>query len=247
MLSKYSQSWPICFNWHINISMLTQTNFTVSKDLLLQASHLALANNNNLVLNQPTGNFFYNPWIIKPEYTNTVWGKILHSLELPVGEARVILLDPATNYQIHADIDDRYHLNISGDSSYLIDFNTNKLHLLEASGVWYNMDAGRMHSAANFGKQHRVQLVVRQLLTNSYIDNAVRVKLYSDTLGLDSARFTFDNIVSPWLNKINKKGALANFKIFPGTSVVEFTTNVESCDELTSILTPDIKIEFLNG
>lgn len=227
--------------------MLKKTNYTVPEELLAHASHIALANNQDIVLNKPTGNFFYDPWEIKLEYVDTVWAEILESLQVPYGEARVILLEPATNYHIHADIDDRYHLNISGDSSYLIDFNTHELHLLEANGNWYTMDAGRMHSAANFGKHFRVQLVVRQLLTNSAIDNAVHVKLYSDTLDIDNARFAFDNIISPWLNKTNKKGALANFKIFPGTSVVEFTTDVISRNELALILTPDIKMEFLNG
>lgn len=227
--------------------MLQKINFTVSNNLLSQASNIANKFKHDIVLNQPTGNFFYDPWVIKPEYKNTVWEEILHSLELPIGEARVILLDPATNYHIHADIDDRYHLNISGDRSYLIDFSTNEMHLLEANGIWYDMDAGRMHSAANFGKHQRIQLVVRHLLINSNISNAVRVKVYSDTLNIDSARFAFDNTISPWLNKTNKCGLLADFKIFPGTSVVEFVTDIKSSKDLESILTPDIKMEILNG
>lgn len=225
--------------------MLVKTSFTVPSNLVEQAADHVVSTLSNTVLNMPTGNFFYDPWQIKSEYKGTVWDTILQTLSVPYGEARVINLPTATNYHIHADIDDRYHLNITGDMSYLIDFDNQQFHLLEPNGIWYDMDAGRMHSAANFGKRYRVQLVVRKLLTNASMPNGTRIKVYSDTLAIDDARFVFDSVMSPWLNKINKQGLLSNFKTYPNASIVEFTTSLESVKDLESILTDDIKLEFV--
>jgi hypothetical protein len=70
-------------------------------------------------LNEPTGNFFYDPWLIKDKYVGTVWEKLLASLPQPHGEARVIIMEPGSSYMAHSDIDNRWHLNIQGDYSYL--------------------------------------------------------------------------------------------------------------------------------
>jgi hypothetical protein len=160
-------------------------------------------------LTEPTGDFFYDAWKIKAEYLNTPWEELLNSLPISIGQARVIVLEGGTGYYQHADIDDRYHLNLKGDSSFLIDLENDKMHRLYTDGIWYEMDAGRLHSAASFGKENRVQLVVRKLLERSFLPNPVPVEITA--IG-DKFRYDFDNTISPWLNKANKRKIINNFK-----------------------------------
>ena len=144
--------------------MLTPTNYTV-ESILFQEACRSLPNEvMKTTINKPTGNFFYDPWILKDEYKGTVWETLYNSLPVVKGEARIIILDPRQCYQVHADIDDRYHLNILGDNSYLIDLVRDIMHPLAQDGIWYDMDASFLHTATNFGRRARVQLVVRKLL-----------------------------------------------------------------------------------
>lgn len=188
-------------------------------------------------LNQPTGNFFYDPWEIKPEYKGTVWETLLNSLPEVHGEARVIVMQPGTTYMAHADIDDRWHLNLQGNDSYLIDLENLDMHLLETTGYWYCMDAGRIHTASNYGSIPRVQLVVRKLLTNSTNKGLTQVIIKPASKQYDY-RFKFDNIVSPWLNRTNKNNKLADFS-FNG-EIVKFKVAVTELSSLN--LTKDFKI-----
>ena len=73
------------------------------------------------------------------------------------------------------------------------------------------MDAGIVHSAANFGGEDRVQLVVRKLLTNAVLHNPKTVEIKCDTT-IANWRYTFDHIYSPILNKLNKASMLRDFK-----------------------------------
>ena len=136
---------------------------------------------------------------------------MLDTLPFPKGEARIIQLKPGTCYTSHSDIDDRYHLNISGTNSYLIDLDTQDMHKLETDGNWYEMDAGKLHTAVNFGREVRNQLVVRKLL-NRTKNKSVKVEIKTTTDNADLARYEFDNQISPVLNLLNKKCALDNFK-----------------------------------
>jgi len=163
-----------------------------------------------MVLNKTTGNFFYDPWVIKDEYKGTVWQEILESLPLPQGEARLIRMKPGTTYMAHSDIDDRWHLNLQGEESYLIDLDNLDMHKLEKDGYWYRMDAGKKHVASNFGSIDRVQLVVRQLLTETVETDLVTVTITPRNETHDY-RFQFDKYVSPWLNRANKKGIMKDF------------------------------------
>jgi hypothetical protein len=221
--------------------MITNTHYTVNQNLLQQALEALPNDDFKMSINKPTGDFFYDPWEIKEEYKDTVWGLLISALPKFIGEARIIILKPATNYQTHSDIDDRYHLNISGEHCYLVDMNLGKLHLLEPDGIWYSMDAGKLHSAVNFGRKSRVQLVVRQLLTNSEIDNPVHVTVINNKLSKDDARFVFDNTVSPWLNKVQKQNKLANFSF--KDQVVTFQTTHDLASELTK-LAKDFEIHY---
>jgi hypothetical protein len=200
--------------------MLSRTNYTVDTSLLQEALDSVNPNDFKTTINEPTGNFFYDPWQIKEEYKGTVWEKLLNTLPTSVGEARIISLAPQMSYHAHADIDDRYHLTVKSEQSYLVDLTFGKLHKLETDGVWYDMDAGRLHTASNFGRDVRIQLVVRKNLNRGMLKYPVHVKIVSNISNPDDSRFMFDNQVSPWLNNANKLGMINNFNYAP--SAVDF-------------------------
>jgi hypothetical protein len=191
--------------------MLEITNYTTHKDLLQEAVNSLPNLDTRLSLNQSSGRFFYDPWKIKPEFKNTVWEKILDSLECDKGEARLIKLAPGEAYPSHADMDDRWHLSICGNCSYLIDLEKNQMFPTNTDGIWYSMDAGIRHTAANFGSTDRIQLVVRKLLPTNKISNPRQVSIRLKTV-IEDRRFIFDDIISPWLNRAYKSGIVADFK-----------------------------------
>lgn len=198
--------------------MLERTNYSVDLDSLIKAKEWNFLDK-KAVLNESTGNFFYDRWTLKQEYVGTVWEELLNALPFEKGEARVIVLQPGETYMAHADIDDRWHLNISGDQSFLIDLTVNRMWHLRPDTFWYSMDAGKIHVASNFGSVPRLQLVVRQLLRNCSLADQTHVKIEPAYEQFDY-RYKFDNIISPWLNKMNKHGALSNFTF--KNDVVEF-------------------------
>lgn len=223
--------------------MLTKTNYTVSPELLQEAVDSILSAEFKTTINQPTGDFFYDPWIIKDEFKGTVWEKLLDTIKEPIGEARFIILSPQQSYHSHADIDDRFHLNLKGEMSYLVDLDSSLVHKLSADGIWYSMDAGRIHTASNFGRFDRVQLVVRKNLIRSNLPNLVSIKVTSNIPTLDDSRFMFDNKVSPWLNAANKNKKINNFK--HSQTHVEFDIDQSLLKELEFILGKDFRYEIL--
>lgn len=223
--------------------MLAQLHYTVSKNILQDAINSVPSTEFRLTINKPTGNFFYDPWEIKPEFQNTPWSKMLEALNTPVGEARIILLAPGTCYHAHADIDDRYHLNISGNNAYLIDLDKDQMHKLQQDGHWYLMDAGRIHSAVNFGFETRIQLVVRKLLDKNTLKDPVRIKIYWEVLAYERARSLLDNHLSGWLNQQNKIGSISNFSF----TMTDVTFDVEQSliSNIEERLPEHFKIEYL--
>ena len=220
--------------------MLSPTNYTVNTSLFQEACIQLPTGNMKTTINQPTGNFFYDHWILKDEYKGTVWETLYNSLPASKGEARIIILDPAHCYQTHADIDDRYHLNILGESCYLIDLIREQLFLLEQDGIWYDMDAGFLHTATNFGRRARVQLVVRKLLKNNKLKNPVEVNLSTTIANTDDARFVFDNTLSPWFNEANKLGFINGFSHSPIS--IKFNIEQDKIDSFRRILPTEFKI-----
>lgn len=186
--------------------MLSRTEHQIKVPVLKD-----LDSKSKIILNQPTGNFFYDPWEIKSEYKGTVWEDILNTLPLDKGEARVIILEPGTTYVCHTDIDDRWHLTLQAQKSYLIDLDSEVMYKTTVDGIWYSMDTGVRHVASNFGSIDRVQLVVRQLLTSSKESDMVDIKI-SPAYEQHDYRYQFDDLISPWLNKLNKKEKIKNFK-----------------------------------
>jgi hypothetical protein len=220
--------------------MLTQTNYTVDLKLFQEACYSLPSAGMKTTINQPTGDFFYDPWIIKDEYKGTVWETLYDSLLVAKGEARIIILDPNQCYQIHADIDDRYHLNILGEQCYLIDLVTTQLHKLAQDGIWYDMDAGVLHTATNFGRRARVQLVVRHLLKQNKLTDPVDITLSTTISNTDDARFIFDNTISTWLNNANKAGFINSF-VHSSVSI-KFNIEKNKLDSLKHILPNEFKI-----
>ena len=192
--------------------MLTPTKYTVEPNLFQEALNYLPTGEMKTTINQPTGDFFYDPWILKDEYKGTVWETLYNSLPVIKGEARIIILDPGHCYQTHADIDDRYHLNILGDNSYLINLVQETMYPLSQDGIWYDMDASFLHTATNFGRKARVQLVIRKLLKKNKLFNPIEVSLVTSMENPNYARFLFDNTLSPWFNEANKLGFINNFK-----------------------------------
>lgn len=190
--------------------MITSTLFRCPLNLL---SNLAIDSSAcPIVFNQPTGGFFTDPWEIKEEYKNTVWEDILNTLPVLHGEARLIKLQYGTCYHNHSDIDDRYHLNLEGEESYLVDIDCCTMYPIIKDGIWYEMDAGKIHSAVNFGRYNRYQIVVRKLLDFKKQQEKVTVQLIKkDNISEDDARYIFDNTISPWLNRAVKSGILESF------------------------------------
>ena len=220
--------------------MLTRTNYTVDTSLFQEACTRLPKHGMKTTINEPTGNFFYDPWVLKDEYKGTVWETLYNSLPVSKGEARIIILDPAQCYQIHADIDDRFHLNILGEECYLIDLIREQLHRLEQDGVWYDMDAGMLHTATNFGRRARVQLVVRKLLKKNKLENPKEVLLSTTIADPNDARFLFDNNISSWLNEANKLGFINNFSNSP--IGVKFNIEESKLESLKNILPEEFKI-----
>lgn len=192
--------------------MIRKTPFVISKKLLSDSLRSIPAIDYRLSINLPTGDFFYDPWEMKPEFKDTVWEEIYNSLPFDKGEARLIKLVPGGCYISHADIDDRWHLSLTGDQSFLIDLDDEVMYRLDTDGYWYDMDAGKTHTAANFGDMDRVQLVVRKLLTKSNIQNLKKVTIVLNA-SQHNYRYEFDKFISPWLNVRCKQGLIDSFSV----------------------------------
>lgn len=223
--------------------MLTKLHYTVSKEVLQEAAEWIPQSDFKSTINAPTNRFFYDLWELKPEYVGTPLEKIYKSLPLVKGEARIIVLSPGQCYQCHSDIDDRYHLNIQGHESFLIDIDNLTMYETKTDGVWHEMNAGVRHTAANFGQVPRIQLVIRKLLLHNELLNPVKVKLTPARLDANDARFWFDQHVSIWLNYANKNNLIANFDYTP--THVGFDIEHFAIDDLKKVLNPEFEIEIL--
>ena len=219
--------------------MISKTPFSVSPELLSQAIDSLALTDFRLTLNKPTGEFFYDPWEIKDEFKNTVWDTILKTIPGNIGEARLIKLEPSESYYSHADIDDRWHLNLTGNQSYLIDLDNQIMHPLTPDGYWYYMNASRIHTASNYGQIPRVQLVVRNLLKRSTDTDTVKVTIIPAYEQYDY-RYTFDRIISPWLNLACKELIINNFAYKDTT--VTFDLSRQHLEEFKTIVTDNFTV-----
>lgn len=217
--------------------MLTRTEYSTDiQNITSEFKHT------RTILNEPTGNFFYDPWKLKAQYKGTIWETLLSTLSVDHGEARVIVMEPGTTYMAHADIDDRYHLNLQGDKSYLIDIDNEQMYLLEQDGYWYEMNAGKLHVASNFGSCNRIQLVVRKLLQKNNLINPIKVRILPRILKHD-IRFEFDEKISPWLNSANKENKINDFS--HNDVSADFYIEKNYIGELKNLLGKSFKLELI--
>lgn len=216
--------------------MLRQTNYTVPLDILQEAITQSSTDEFKFGLNQPTGDFFYDPWEIKPELKGTVWDKLLNTIPEVKGEARIITLKPGTSYYSHADADDRWHLNLQAEYAFLCDIDSQVMYELKPDGIWYTMNAGPKHTAANFGNIDRIQLVVRQLFTRTELTDPIEIKIVLKKPTVDF-RYQFDNTISTWLNYAQKNKLITNFTFV--NNEVGFSIEKIALEDLKEIV-PDI-------
>lgn len=186
-------------------------------------------------LNAPTGHWLYDPYEIRQEWKDTEFGTLLSAIPFPIGEARLMRLKPGTCYCAHADIDDRYHLNlISSEQSYLVDLTDQQMFRLIPDGYLYRMDAGRVHTAVNWGSVPRVQLVIRIPLVRYDSSEFVRKTLVFKNPAFNF-RYVFDSEISPLLNRAAKDGKLGFFNPQSETRI-EFHMGRDLFDRVLSIL-----------
>lgn len=220
--------------------MIVDTSWSCSPELIESALTNISVNGDSISLNEPTGNFFYDEWKIKQEFKDTAWHLILNSLPCTIGQARIIQLTPGESYQAHADIDNRWHLNLTGSQSFLIDLDSKHMYDCDRDAKWYYMNAGKIHAATNYGPTPRLQLVVRELLKKPASPiNLVTVSI-EPAGNQTSFRYKFDNLISPWLNRMNQSGNIADFLY--SSNRVEFRLEKEYLLELTRLVTADYKL-----
>lgn len=199
-----------------------------------------LTNEKVVVFNEPMDDFFYEPWTIKNEYKDTVFDKLLSVLP-NIGQARLIKLECGDTYYAHADIDDRYHMSIQGNYSYLIDLTNNVMHTVPIDGFWYHMNAGLLHVASNFGEVYRYQFVVRKLLLRSNSTNLVHVAIKPNTTHR-KLRYYFDVTLSTWLNKTNKQQMMDQFKADIQSCSVTFLLDKSLVEDLKKHVHQDFDV-----
>ena len=223
-------------------NMVTKQRWQCPSGLIEQALAEHPVTDEVVVLNEHTGDFFYGAWNIKNEYKDTAWERILMSLPASIGEARVITLAPGESYQAHADIDNRWHLNLTGEQCFLIDLESESMFKCQQDNSWYFMLTDRLHTACNFGSIPRMQLVVRELLRKSPLPkDLVNVTITAVRVDPD-VRYRFDNVFSPWLNRVNSDCKMADFKFTE--AYVSFKLESELLAELDAITTPDFKVTY---
>ena len=215
--------------------MITKTPYSVAVDLVEKAVQSIPEFDFRISLNKPTGRFFYDPWVIKEEYKGSVWEEILNSLPERMGEARIIKLEPGTCYRSHADIDDRWHMTLIGQQSFLIDLDNKAMYQTNDVGCWYSMDTSPRHSASNFGSMPRYQLVIRKLLNDAVLTEPVTVTIKEKPNDIgEVSRYIFDDIVSPWLNLACKRGTVSSVNIIK--SWIRFSIEKKNLHELEALI-----------
>ena len=163
-------------------------------------------------------------------------------MPMSIGQARIINLAPGESYMAHADIDNRWHLNLTGEQAYLIDLDEKVMYECVRDNRWAYMDASRIHAATNYGSIPRLQLVVREPLRRS------RQPVDLVSISMEPAyeqqdfRYKFDNRFSSFLNRANQKHKLADFA--HTTFSLSFKLERELLEEFEKLVTPEFKVTY---
>ena len=222
--------------------MITKQIWVCPDGLIEEALKEHSVTGEDTVLNEPTGDFFYDRWEIKDLYKGTRWQQVLDTMPMSIGQARIIKLEPGDSYMAHADIDNRWHLNLTGEQAYLIDLDNKVMHECVRDNRWAYMDASRIHAATNYGSIPRLQLVVREPLRRSRqpinLVNIVMEPAYEQ----HDFRYKFDKIFSPFLNRANQKYKLADFSHTTFSS--SFKLERELLEEFEKLVTSEFKVTY---
>lgn len=222
--------------------MITKQIWVCPEGLIERALKEHPVTGEGTVLNEPTGDFFYDTWKIKDLYKDTIWQQVLDTMPMSIGQARIIKLEPGESYMAHADIDNRWHLNLTGEQAYLIDLDNKVMHECVRDNRWAYMDASCIHAATNYGSIPRLQLVVREPLRNS------RQPIDLVNINIEAAyeqhdyRYKFDKNFSPFLNRANQKYKLADFA--HTTFNVTFKLEREMLAEFEQLVNKDFKVTY---
>jgi hypothetical protein len=221
--------------------MITKQIWTCPEGLIEQAlkEHPITG---SIVLNEPTGDFFYDKWQIKDLYKDTLWEQVLNSMPMSIGQARIIKMEPGDSYMAHADIDNRWHLNLTGEQAYLIDLDERIMYECERDSRWAYMDASCIHAATNYGSVPRLQLVVREPLRNSREPADLVSISMEPAYEQHDFRYKFDKQFSPFLNRANQKHKLADFA--HTTFSLTFKLEFELLEEFYKLITPEFKVTY---
>ena len=222
--------------------MITKQLWQCPTGLIEQALKEHPVTSEAIVLNEPTGDFFYDKWKIKDLYKDTIWEQVLDSLPMSIGQARIIKLGSGESYMAHADIDNRWHLNLTGEQAYLIDLDNKVMHECTRDNRWAYMDASRIHAATNYGSIPRLQLVVREPLRNSQQPIDLVSISIEPAYEQHDFRYKFDKIFSPFLNHANQKYKLADFA--HTTFSLTFKLERELLEEFKQLITPEFKVTY---
>ena len=222
--------------------MITKQIWVCPEGLIEQALKENPVTDEAVVLNEPTGDFFYDTWTIKDLYKDTIWQQVLDTMPMSIGQARIIKLAPGESYMAHADVDNRWHLNLTGEQSYLIDLDEKVMYECVRDNRWAYMDASQIHAATNYGSIPRLQLVVREPLRRS------RHPVDLVSISIEAAyeqhdfRYKFDKIFSPFLNKANQRYKLADFA--HTTFTLSFKLERELLEEFKELITPEFTVIY---
>lgn len=163
-----------------------------------------------LDLNQISGKFFNDPWLIKDQFKDTPLGNVLDSLG-QIGQARLLCLDSAESYTAHSDPDDRIHLAvITNPYSFLVDVDDKKLYHLPADGSLWHMNTGKTHVAANWGGRSRIHLNIRVLLPK-FDSNKSGMRIKVTEGDYDWKQLAYTPLMS-LINKLIKSGYVGGFE-----------------------------------
>jgi len=212
--------------------MLTNIGLQIDLDpLISDLDNVMWDNKNRCDLNEPTGHWLYDPYRIKEYWKGSQFEKLLCNLPLDIGEARLMKLTPGSSYRSHADVDDRYHLNlVSNEQCYLIDLENQEMHQLKTDGYFYHMNAGKIHTACNFGSNDRIQLVIRIPLKKYSGENFItkKIKFVKPVFNL---RYILDNNISGLINRFIKNGDIGYFNPISETEI-EFHIRISTLNDL---------------
>lgn len=226
--------------------MITRTNIHVDVTLkeIIDALNNLPKNDYRYILNEPSNHYMHDDWKIKKEFKNSLWDRILATLPYKIGQARIIVMQPGQCYQSHADIDNRWHLNLTGEDCFFADLDNFKMFKIEQDWYWYDFDASPRHTAVNCGRFARAQLVVRKPIVKNKIVDPVRLEIKS-LLDDDNTRYQGENKITPWFNKALLKGVASDIDT-PDAGTIHVTLERNILSEFYNLIPQGFTVSELD-